>query len=207
MRKHLIAFLGLLSGVAVYYLKAPAPVQQENLIEEFHQQEFVTTTMSAPQAESSQGIPQAAVIPVAEPPADISKEEFETLPGLPRGMRFAPRVKAVTKEGYIPKMGPKLLEKNGFVFYRSDSAGETNVVYDKRLRTFHPMTATIKITGISEEQRNEVLKTFDEYHYNKELGVQYVQSNHADLLNDFAAIKKNGYKASFEVIQAVYQTR
>lgn len=205
MRKNLIALLGFLSGVAVYYIKAPAPQQQETLIEEFHQQEFVSTRMSAPQDTNQNE--SATVIPVAEPPADISKEKFVDLEGLPRGMKFAPQVKAVSKEGYIPSMGPRLLEKNGFVFYRTEEAGETNVVYDKRLRTFHPLTATIKISGVSEEQRIEVTKNWDEYHYNKELGVQYVQSTHAELLDDFAEIKKNGFRASFEVIQAVYQTR
>ena len=201
MRKHLIALLGFLSGVAVYCIKAP--VEKQAAIEEFHQQEFVTTTMAAPKAE-----PRApAVIPVATAPADITKEEFEDLPGLPRGMKFAPHVKAVASESWSADMGPKLLVKNGFIFFRSKTSGEANVVYDRRLKTFHPMTATIRISGVSEDERNEILKDWEEYHYNKDVGVQYVQSSHATLLSDYEALKKSGHKADLEVIQAVYQTR
>lgn len=201
MRKHLIALLGFLSGVAVYCIKAPQ--HEQAMIEEFHQQEFVTTTMSAPKTEER----KAAVIPVAEPPADITKEELEDMPGLPRGMKFAPHVKAVPAEAYSSAMGPRLLQKNGFIFFRTQTPGEANVVFDRRLRTFHPLTATIKISGVSEEERNEILKQWDEYHYNKELGIQYVQSTHAELIQDYQELKKAGHRPEFEVIQAVYQTR
>lgn len=201
MRKHMIALLGFLSGAAVYYLKAPAPAPVT--MDEFHQEEFVSTTLAAVKKENR----TPAVIPVAEPPADISQEETRNLEGLPRGMRLAPFIRAVPKENYHADFGPRLLEKNGFVFYRSEAPGNANVVYDKRLNTFHPLTATIKLTGVTEEIREEVLRSWSEYHFNPELGVQYVQSSHAGLLSDFEELKKAGFSPAFEVIQAVYQTR
>lgn len=204
MRKHIFALFGFLCGVLVYYIKAPVQ-DQAALQDEYHQQAFVVTTQAAPKKDENRT--PAVVVPVATQKADISKEELQDYPGLPRGMKLAPFVRAVAAESYQEDMGDKLLEKNGFVFYHSENSGEANVVYDRRLDTFHPLTATIKLTGVSEAVRDEVLRQWEEFHYNQELGVQYVQSTHEGLLKDFEELKKNGFKASLEIIQAVYQTR
>ncbi|MFL5785716.1 MAG: hypothetical protein ACJ76H_13955 [Bacteriovoracaceae bacterium] len=205
MRKHGIALLGFFSGVLLYYIKAPAPVTNHD---EFHQQEFVSTTMAAPKFQSpSQEDRKPAVVPVAESTADIHQEELRNLPGLPRGMKFAPFVHAVAAENYHNEMGVKLMEKNGFVFFHSENSGEANVVYDKRLDTFHPLTSTIKLTGVDGNDRQEILKKWNEYYYNEQLEVQFVQSTHEDLFKDYQELKKAGAKPQFEIVQAVYQTR
>ena len=196
MRKHLIALLGFLAGVMVYYMKAPPQRDTASVHDDFHQQEFVSTTQAAPTP--------AQVIPVETIEIDPADEEKKNIPGLPRGMQLAPNVRAVPETDY--KQGKILMKKHGFVFIRSHG-GEANVVYDQRLNTFHPLTATIKLTGVSEEIRSEVLKEWQEYHYNSDLGVQYVQSSHDHLLEDFETLKKSGFKASLEVIQAVYESR
>ena len=200
MRKHMIALLGFLSGAAVYYMKAPGR-ETASLQNDFHQQEFVRTLQAAP----SPAV-EPKVIPVATEAYDPGEEETRSVPGLPRGMKFAPNVKAIPEDQYSE--GQIILKKNGFIFYRgkNTSEGNANVVYDQRLNTFHPLTATIKLTGINEEKRNEILKAWDEYHYNSELEVQYVQSSHESLFGDFEELKKSGAKASLEIIQAVYQS-
>lgn len=201
MRKHMIALLGFLSGAGVYYMKAPLR-ETASIHNDFHQQEFVSTSQAAP----SPALP-SQVIPVATEAFDPEEEETRNVPGLPRGMKFAPNVKAIPEDQYLE--GKILLKKNGFIFYREKSSGEAkaNVVYDKRLNTFHPLTATIKLTGINEEKRNEILKAWDEYHYNAELGVQYVKSSHETLFDDYEELKKSGAKVSLEIIQAIYQSR
>ncbi len=201
MRKHMIALLGFLSGAAVYYMKAPVR-ETASIQDDFHQQEFVSTSQAAP---SPSIVPK--IIPVEVQASDPSSEETTQIPGLPRGMRFAPKVKAIPEDQYTE--GKILLKKNGFIFYRGKGSGEgnANVVYDQRLNTFHPLMATIKITSVDEAQRAENLRTWAEYHYNGDLQVQYVQSSHEDLLDDFADLKKSGAKVSLEIVQAVYQSR
>lgn len=203
MRKHMIALLGFLSGAAVYYMKAPVR-ETASIHDDFHQQEFVTTSQAAPSAAAA---PAAKVIPVILEASDPSEEETTLIPGLPRGMRFAPNVKAIHEDQY--SNGEILMKKNGFIFYRGKTSvsGSANVVYDQRLNTFHPLTATIKLTGINEMKRNEILKAWEEYHYNAELGVQYIQSSHETLLEDYEDLKTTGAKVSLEIIQAVYQSR
>lgn len=202
MRKHLIALLGFLSGVMVYHMKAPAPVAVTD-----HEEE-VSVSQSAPFI-TREPTSTARTIPVTSPPADNSKEELQDVPGLPRGMKFAPHVKAIGVEDYRPAMGKQIMEKNGFVFFHPEngSGGTANVVYDKRLDTFHPLTATIKLSDIDEAERAEILKSWTEFHYNADLAVEYIQSNHEDLFSDYEALAKSGYKAGLEVIQAVYQSR
>lgn len=203
MRKHMIALLGFLSGAAVYYMKAPVR-ETASIQDDFHQQEFVSTSQAAP---SPVAVPMARIIPVATEASDPAEEETTLIPGLPRGMKFAPNVKAIPEDQYSE--GKILLKKNGFIFYKGKVSGDStaNVVYDQRLNTFHPLTATIKLTGIDDEKRNEILKAWEEYHYNGELDVQYVQSSHETLFDDFEELKKTGAKASLEIIQAVYQSR
>ncbi len=204
MRKNMIALLGFLSGAAVYYMKAPVR-ETASIQDDFHQQEFVSTSQAAP-SPLAPSAPQAKIIPVETEASDPSLEETAQIPGLPRGMKFAPKVRAIPEDQYSE--GKILLKKNGFIFYRGKaSEGNANVVYDQRLNTFHPLTATIKLTGINEEKRNEILKAWDEYHYNADLGVQYVQSSHETLFDDFEELKKSGAKASLEIIQSVYQSR
>ncbi len=202
MRKHLIALLGFLAGVWVYYIKAPAPVTFNS-----HDQE-VSASQAAP-SPHREPTSMAKVIPVSTPPADNSQEETRDVPGLPRGMKLAPHVKAIGHEDYRPEMGKQIMEKNGFVFFRSENttAATSNVVYDKRLDTFHPLTATIKLTGIDETERAEIQKNWTEFHYNADLAIEYVQSNHEDLFSDYEELAKSGFKVSLEVIQAVYQSR
>lgn len=198
MRKHLIALLGFLAGALVYYIKAPAR-EVAGVHDEFHQQEFVSTSQAAP----SSGTP-AQTIPVETIEADPAEEEKRNIPGLPRGMQLAPNVRAVPSEEY--REGKILLKKNGFTFIRAQG-GAANVVYDQRLNTFHPIMATIKVTGVDENMRQEILKNWEEFHYNSDLGVQYVQSTHETLFDDFKALKKSGARASLEIVQAVYQSR
>ncbi len=203
MRKHMIALLGFLSGAAVYYMKAPVR-ETASIQDDFHQQEFVTTSQAAPSALAA---PVAKAIPVILETSDPAEEEAIIIPGLPRGMKFAPNVKAIPEDQYSE--GKILLKKNGFIFYKGKTSGDAtaNVVYDQRLNTFHPLTATIKLTGINEVKRNEILKSWDEYHYNSQLGVQYIQSSHETLFEDYEDLKTSGAKPSLEVIQAVYQSR
>lgn len=199
MRKHLIAFLGFLSGVMVYYMKAPerdlASVQDE-----YHQEQTtsVSTAMAAPAPAP------VTVIPVTTQTFDPASEDTEFFEGLPRGMRLAPNVRAVPEDEYTE--GKILLRKNGFIFIRSQGSA-ANVVYDHRLNTFHPVTATIKVSGVDENIRQEILKKWEEYHYNPDLGIQYVQSSHENLFDDYKELKKTGARASLEIIQAVYQNR
>lgn len=197
MRKHLIALLGFLAGVMVYYMKAPPERQTASVQDDFHQQEFVSTTQAAPS-------PAAQVIPVETIEIDPSEEEKKNIPGLPRGMQLAPNVRAIPEANY--REGKILMKKNGFYFIRSNG-GEANVVYDQRLNTFHPLTATIKLTGVDESQRATNLREWDEYHYNGDLAIQYIQSTHENLLEDFEKLKSSGARASLEVIQAVYESR
>jgi hypothetical protein len=205
MRKHAIALLGFLSGVVVYYNKALAPGLNHD---EFHQQEFVSTTMAAPKFQApSREDRKPAVVPVVETPADIHREKLRELAGLPRGMKLAPYVHAIPAESYQQEMGAKLMEKNGFVFFHSENSVEANVVYDRRLDTFHPLTSTIKLTGVDERDRREILKKWNEYYYNEQLEVQFVQSTHEDLFRDYQELKKAGAQPQFEIVQAVYQTR
>lgn len=199
MRKHLIALLGFLAGVTVYYMKAPPLRETASIQDDFHQQEFVSTSQAAPSPTAP-----APVIPVETIEIDPSEEEKRNIPGLPRGMQLAPNVRAVAEEDY--KEGKILMKKNGFVFIRSQG-GEANVVYDQRLNTFHPLMATIKLTGVDEAQRASNLREWSEYHYNGDLAIQYIQSTHDDLLEDFEKLKSSGAKASLEVVQAVYQNR
>ena len=139
--------------------------------------------------------------------ADPADELTKNIPGLPKGMKFAPNVRAVPEDQYSE--GKILMRKNGFIFYRGKSSGEStaNVVYDQRLNTFHPLTSTIKLAGVNEEKRNEILKAWEEYHYNSDLGVQYVQSSHENLFDDYEELYKSGAKVSLEIIQSVYQSR
>lgn len=200
MRKHLIALLGFLSGVAVYYVKAPPT--QELAREEFHQQEFVSTTQAAPVQAT-----RAPAVPVNVAATDFSREELETQPGLPRGMKFAPKIKAIPEESFS---GTEfLLKKNGFVYVRDGGAGTSgaNVVYDQRLDTFHPITETIKVSGVDERTRSDLLREWDEFHYNADLGILFVQSTADRLFEDFERLRKSGRDASLEVIQSVYRTR
>lgn len=199
MRKHLIALLGFLAGVMVYYMKAPPHRETASVQDEFHQQEFVSTTQAAP----SPAVP-APAIPVETFEIDPSEEEKKNIPGLPRGMQLAPNVRAIPEASY--REGKILMKKNGFVFIRSQG-GEANVVYDQRLNTFHPLTATIKLTGVDETQRATNLREWEEYHYNGDLAIQYIQSTHDHLLEDFEKLQKSGARASLEVIQAVYENR
>ncbi len=202
MRKHLIALLGFLSGAMVYYMKAPAPVTITS-----HTQEIsVSQAAPSPQREPTS---TAKVIPISTPPVNNSQEELKDLPGLPRGMKLAVHVKAIGQEDYRAEMGKQIMEKNGFVFFHavSETSGTANVVYDKRLDTFHPLTATIKLTDIDESERAEILKSWTEFHYNSELAVEYIQSSHEDLFTDFDELKKHGFQVNLEVIQAVYQAR
>ncbi len=198
MRKHAIALLGFLAGVVVYYNNAPVR-NTASVQDDFHQEEFVTTSQSAPTAR-----PSAPAIPVTIIEDDFSKEEMDSLPGLPRGMKLAPNVRAIPEEEF--KEGKILLKKNGFVFIRSQGTG-ANVVYDQRLNTFHPLTATIKLSGVGADQRADILKSWEEFHYNEELGVQFIQSSPEKLFDDYEALKKTGARVSLEVIQAVYQSR
>ena len=198
MRKYLIALLGFLSGVMVYYMKAPAR-ETASIQDEFHQQSFVTITQAAPAPATP-----APSIPVATIVIDPSEEEKRNIPGLPRGMQLAPNVRAVAEEDY--KEGQILMKKNGFVFIRSHG-GAANVVYDQRLNTFHPIMATIKLTDVDEAQRSANLREWTEYHYNSDLAVQYIQSTHEDLLDDYKKLEQSGFQASLEVVKAVYQSR
>ena len=203
MRKNMIALLGFLSGAAVYYMKAPVR-ETASIQDDFHQQEFVSTAQAAP---SQVTPPLAKAIPVEIETSDPAAEETKLIDGLPRGMKFAPNVKAIPEDQYSE--GKILMRKNGFIFYRGKNSqgANGNVVYDQRLNTFHPLMATIKITSVDEAQRAENLRTWSEYHYNGDLQVQYVQSTHEDLLDDFAELKKSGAKVSLEIVQAVYQSR
>ncbi len=194
MRKHAIALLGFFAGVVVYYNNAPVR-DTASVQDDFHQEEFVTTTQSAS---------TAPAIPVTVIEEDFTREEMKTIPGLPRGMKLAPNVRAIPEEDF--KEGTILLKKNGFIFTRSQGTG-ANVVYDQRLNTFHPLTATIKLSGVGEDLRAEILKSWDEFHYNEELGVQFIQSSPEKLFDDYEALKKTGARVSLEVIQAVYQSR
>lgn len=204
MRKHLIALLGFLAGAMVYYIKAPAR-ETASVHDEFHQEEFVSTSQAAPSSKTS----ASPAIPVETIVIDPSKEEKKNVPGLPRGMQLAPQVRAIPVEDYRPEQGKILMKKNGFAFFRSGvfSAEKANVVYDQRLNTFHPLTATIKITNVDETKRAENLRKWDEYHYNADLGIQYIQSTHADLLEDFEEVISSGSRATLEIIQAVYQSQ
>lgn len=202
MRKNMIALLGFLSGAAVYYMKTPVR-ETASVQDDFHQQEFVSTSQAAP---SPSPIMTTKAIPVETQASDPALEETALLPGLPRGMKFAPKVKAIPEDQYTE--GKILLRKNGFIFLRGKNGeGHANVVYDQRLNTFHPLMATIKITSVDEAQRAENLRNWSEYHYNGDLQVQYVQSTHEDLLDDFAELKKSGAKVSLEIVQAIYQSR
>lgn len=198
MRKHAIALLGFLAGVVVYYNNAPTR-NTASVQDDFHQEEFVTTTQSAPASR-----PDVPAVPVTLIEEDFSSEEMESIPGLPRGMKLAPKVRAIPEEEFTE--GKILLKKNGFIFLRSQGRG-ANVVYDQRLNTFHPLTATIKLSGVNADQRAENLKTWEEFHYNEQLGVQFIQSSPEKLFDDYESLKKSGAKVSFEVIQAVYQSR
>ncbi len=198
MRKHTIALLGFLSGVVVYYNNAPVR-ETASVQDDFHQEEFVKTSQSAPTTRST-----APSIPITMIEEDFSKEETDSIPGLPRGMKLAPNVRAIPDDEY--KDGKILLKKNGFIFLRSQSSG-ANVVYDQRLNTFHPLTATLKLSGVGANQRTEILKTWEEFHYNEELGVQFIQSSPEKLFEDYETLKKTGAKVSYEIIQAVYQSR
>ncbi len=203
MRKHLIALLGFLSGVTVYYMKAPDR-NMASLQDDFHQQEFVTTSLAAPVVEKIKS--RSHVIPVEIIEEDFAKEETVALPGLPRGMKFAPHVKALPEESF-QNQGKILLKKNGFIFFRGKSGTEgiANVVYDQRLNTFHPLSATIKLTGVNENQRLENLRKWEEYHYNDSLSIQYVQSSHESLFHDYEELKSSGARANLEIIQAIYK--
>jgi hypothetical protein len=198
VRKHAIALLGFLAGVVVYYNKAPLR-DTASVQDDFHQEEFVSTTLSAPAKRSS-----APPVPVTIIDEDFSKEELETISGLPRGMKLASNVRAIPEEEYTE--GKILLKKNGFIFLRSQGTG-ANVVYDQRLNTFHPLTATIKLSGVTSQKREEILRSWEEFHYNADLGVQFIQSSPEKLFDDFAELKKTGVRVSLEVIQAVYQAR
>lgn len=206
MRKHMIALLGFLAGAAVYYMKAPVR-ETASIQDDFHQQEFVSTSQAAPSPSATPAASAAKSIPIILEASDPAEEETTLIPGLPRGMKFAPNVKAIPEDQYSE--GKIILKKNGFIFYKGKTSGDAtaNVVYDQRLNTFHPLTATIKLMGINEEKRNEILKAWDEYHYNAELGVQYIQSSHDKLFDDYEDLKTSGVKASLEIIQAVYQSR
>lgn len=195
MRKHAIALLGFLAGVVVYYNNAPVR-NTASVQDEFHQEEFVTTGQSAPAVQPA--------VPVTMIEEDFTKEEMETIPGLPRGMKLVPNVRAIPEEEF--KEGKILLKKNGFIFTRSQGTG-ANVVYDARLNTFHPLTATLKLSGVGAEQRADILRSWEEFHYNEELGVQFIQSSPEKLFDDYEALKKTGARVSYEVIQAVYQSR
>jgi hypothetical protein len=200
MRKHAIAVLGFLAGVMVYYNNTPQ--EKTQTADEFHTENLqeVKVIQAAAVAMKS----PASIVQVKTERFDPGSEETESFPGLPRGMKLAPNVRAVPEEQYTD--GKVLMRKNGFVFIRSQGA-EANVVYDQRLNTFHPITATIKLTGIDETKRDEILREWTEFHYNKELGIQYVQSTHDQLFDDYKKLKNNGYKVDLEIIQAVYRAR
>lgn len=145
-------------------------------------------------------------------PENYEKEESVEVKGLPRGMRLLSHIKAVASENYQLTLGPAVMMKDGLTYFRhtSSSASKemTNVVYDHRKNTFHPVSATIKLTNVDQANRQKIVDgRFAEHHYNEELKLLYLQSNHQELLQDYKDLYEEGLEVGFEVIQGVYQTK
>ena len=136
------------------------------------------------------------------------KVKTRTHRGLPRSMVLALDVKAIPVSSYEASFGEKLLEKNGFVFFRSTRhPGAALTAYDQRRDTFHPITSTLRVKNVDSERRESNQRILPEHHYLSELQLQYLESTPERLLADYKKLEAEGVTVSLEVVPALYQTR
>lgn len=146
-----------------------------------------------------------ARIPVDNNLSSLSELEKEELEGLPRGMSYLPSVRALTKSEYQPKDGKIILQKNGLIYFFSNQGQGRSVVYDQRRDTLHPITETIKLSKIDLKQRQKnIYDGWNEFSYNSELKIQYLQSSADQLINHYQDLKESGFHPSLEVVTQVH---
>lgn len=207
MKKNLMVLGGLVVLMIVMYPEAPpslwpsklpltsSPAQVSTIATQ-----LITTKSAAPFRKAHENKAQL----------DLSQENSLALPGLPRGSKYLPFVKAIENLQFRPEMGVKLLSQNGLTFYRttSTSSPDINVAYNFRKNSLQPMTATIKLSGINQETRRQILKGhLSEFYYHEDLAIQYLQSSHAQLLADVEDLKEKGFEPNFEIIDGLHQLK
>lgn len=141
----------------------------------------------------------------SEAKMNFSDEESEELKGLPRGYHFLPNVRAIKESDYKPALGKEMLRKNHLVFFRSTQAANMRVVYDLRRDSLQPLAPTLKLRNVSEEEREKNIREGrNEYSYHADLKLQFIQSSHENLMDDYQEYTSSGITPELEVISAVH---
>jgi hypothetical protein len=136
---------------------------------------------------------------------DFAAEESEEVKGLSRGYRFLPNVRAIKENEYTPSLGKEMLRNNHLVYFRSSGPAHIRVVYDQRRDTLRPLAATLKLKNVSEEIRQNNLRAgWNEYSYQANLKLQYLQSSHENLMDDYQELTSSGATPELEVITATH---
>ena len=207
-KKLLVIFL--LTIITIFSFQDSKETMTEVIIET-HSQTVVATLTDGDTKNIVQQVSMAASAARQERPTadqiDLSREKFETITGLPRGMRYLPHVKVIESQKYRREMGPKIFSRNGMDYFRSRKAdiSSANVVYNQRKNTLHPLSATIKLNGIDQKKRQDLNKgLLSEFYYHEDLGIQYLQSSHPNLISDLESLKEDGLDASLEVVEGIY---
>lgn len=144
-------------------------------------------------------------IPAKDQDSSLNELEKEELEGLPRGMSFLPFVRAIAEAEYRPKDGKIILQKNGLIYFSSNQTQGKAVVYDHRRDTLHPLTETIKLSQVDHKQRQKNINDgWNEFSYNSELKIQYLQSSSDNLMNHYQDLKESGFHPSLEVVTQVH---
>lgn len=204
-----IALLVIITAISVHDYNQP----MTEIIVETHSQTVVATLVKSENENVIQQVSMTASAAKQDMPAeqlDFSKEKYQAIPGLPKGIRYLPHVKAIESHKYQNNMGPKIFSRNGMDYFRTHKADSAaaNVVYNQRKNTLSPLTATIKLSGIDQNKRQDLNKgLLSEFYYHEDLGIQYLQSSHQSLISDLKLLKDDGHDASLEMVEAVYITK
>jgi hypothetical protein len=129
---------------------------------------------------------------------------------LPSGFKFAKNVYAVKKDNFNSSMGEVVEEKNGFVFFNSDSrSGEANhVVVETKSQRLFTISSVLKVENVDEALRNTlVAKGFEEHYYHENLKIMYVQSSQEDLLRLHQELSEYKLNPQIEVLRGFHRLK
>ncbi len=128
------------------------------------------------------------------------------------GLSVASALRALKVKDFSPEMGDIVREESGMVYFkpangRSDDSW-SQVAYDKNNNRFFPISSVLRVEGISQEKRDELLSAgFQEHYYSAPTSIMYVRSSQQTLWTDYKSLEVLRLNVSVEVTRATYHAR
>jgi hypothetical protein len=226
--KGFLLFCGVLSFTALFfaqeqsreklrphYKRSPATLQKPTPIKakkKFDLKQVDASRHPIPEAQRGSKIVTGANFDKPTSP-EVTPIETASSPirGL-EGLSLASALRALKATDFSPEMGDVIKEVAGMVYFkpangRSDDSW-SQVAYDKNNNRFFPISSILRVQGISQDRRDELLSNgFQEHYYSAPTSIMYVRSSQQTLWTDYKALEAQHLNVSVEVTRSTYQTR